>query len=409
MTAVIPQLRTRPPTGIVHHPLLLVEGEEKAGKTWAAALLSKSPRVGATYWIDLGEGCADEYGAIPGVKYEVVVHDGTWADIFGQVLAVKAEATRANAAGEPPTVLVIDTISNEWDGLKDWVSDRARHQPGNQKRLSKNPDAEVVITGNLWNDAFARHHKLMTQLLTFPGVVILTARGKEVAEIKDGQPVEGRRTWRVEGHKSLGYDATLWLRMFRDGDPLVVGARSVHAGIRPGRDEAQPVEGEHDNLLEWLIFDALRYDPATATTRDIKNTTGGELTEEERAQEDEEQDTGRGYSRPRSIPRQQPQRPASTGPSPALVQFCVEAAAADVTTLSDMRAGLTPARLAAPATNAVPRNLADIAQEAGIHVTGSEVTVEQWLDICHDYGVQEACTLAQALQQATQRTPEAAA
>ena len=41
-------LRTRKPTGAVPWPCVLLEGEEKAGKTWALAELSGSERVGQT-------------------------------------------------------------------------------------------------------------------------------------------------------------------------------------------------------------------------------------------------------------------------------------------------------------------------------------------------------------------------
>ena len=72
-------IKSRKPTGVVPYPVILLEGPEKAGKTWAALLLSRSERVGQTYVLDLGEGSADEYGAIPGVRYEVLEHDGTYA------------------------------------------------------------------------------------------------------------------------------------------------------------------------------------------------------------------------------------------------------------------------------------------------------------------------------------------
>jgi hypothetical protein len=43
--------------------------------TWSCAALTASPKVGRCFWIDLAEGAADEYGAIPGADYEVVEHD----------------------------------------------------------------------------------------------------------------------------------------------------------------------------------------------------------------------------------------------------------------------------------------------------------------------------------------------
>lgn len=95
------QLKTRKPTGIVPWPLLLIEGEEGAGKTYSAAQFSSSDHIGQMYWIDLDEGSADEYAAIEGANYLIIEHDGTYRDILEQVEAVHAEARRAAAAGEP--------------------------------------------------------------------------------------------------------------------------------------------------------------------------------------------------------------------------------------------------------------------------------------------------------------------
>ncbi|MCK9894731.1 hypothetical protein [Frankia sp. AgB32] len=276
--AAPPQLQTRKPTGRVSYPLVLVEGGEKSGKTTAAVILSSSGKVGRTLWFDLGEGSADEYGSWPGARYEVVEHDGTYASILGQVRAAKAEARRAADAGELPTVLVMDTGSDLWGGLADWAANRARG------RRKAGPDDEVVVSMDLWNDAKARYRRVMTELLMFPGIVVMIARGGEVAAVEGGRPVEGKKDYKVEGHKSLAYDATVWLRMDRTGPPQIIGARSVHAGIRPGRDRPEKVAAtEADaHLLEWLIFTKLRYDPQTADVRDLRPTTGGELTAEER-------------------------------------------------------------------------------------------------------------------------------
>ena len=57
-------LKTRKPTGRVPWPCILLEGEEKAGKSWALAQLSTSDRIGALYWIDLNEGAGDEYSKV---------------------------------------------------------------------------------------------------------------------------------------------------------------------------------------------------------------------------------------------------------------------------------------------------------------------------------------------------------
>lgn len=271
-------LKVRKPSGIVPWPLVLIEGPEKSGKSWACAEFSASKRVGQMYWLDLGEGAADEYGAIPKANYLVIDHDGSWRDIVAQVEEVKAEAERASTAKEPPVVLVIDSMTAEWASLSDWANQRAKKTESNRKKLAQNPDAEISVSMNFWNDSTARHRKLMTLLLTFPGIVVITARGKEVAAVDDGGKPTGQKDYKVEGHKTLAYDASVWVRLSRDGAPFVVGARSVKHGIRPGVDKPQPAPAF---TVEWLVFDVLGCDPNVAEARDVKPVEGGEPTAEE--------------------------------------------------------------------------------------------------------------------------------
>jgi hypothetical protein len=291
-------LKTRKPTGRVPWPCILLEGEEKAGKSWALAQFSASDRIGALYWIDLNEGAGDEYGAIPGARYQLIEHDGSYAAVLAAVQAVKAEARRAADAGEPPVVLGIDTGSAIWDGLKDWASARAARSARNRELLKRDPNAEIVISQNLWNDAGARWRKLQTELLTFPGIVVVTARGKEVTEVDaQGRPIEGRKTWSVQTHREFPYAATVWVRLRRGRRPLLVGARSIHVGIKPNDDPAKEVTdpAATDRLLEWLVFDALKCDPGTAHVRDLVPFHGGGLLDHERTDEPR---TGRDGGRP---------------------------------------------------------------------------------------------------------------
>jgi hypothetical protein len=272
-------LKTRPPSGRVAPPLILLEGGEKSGKTWSAAELSASGKVGRTFWIDLGEGAADEYGAIPGVRYEIVEHDGTWHSLLSNVLEIREEAARASAAGEPPVVLVIDSMTQEWDLLKDWASSRARKAEFNQKRLRADPNAEIDISMNFWNDAGSRHRSLMTKLMTFPGIVVMIARGKETAAVdSNGKPIPRRKDYSVEGQKNLAYDASAWVRLSRTDKPLLVGLRSVHGGMKPGVDKPETAA---DFTLEWLIFDRLKYDPQNTQVRDLAVPPDPELIREE--------------------------------------------------------------------------------------------------------------------------------
>lgn len=286
-----PQLRSHKPSGAVAAPVILLEGEEKAGKTWAAVLLSRDERVGKVYFLDLGEGTAEEYGAIPGAEFEVLEHDGTYASVLEQILAVKAEAKRAHDAGELPVALLIDSMTDEWDGLREWVNDLARAKPDNQRALAQDPAAELKVSRNLWNLCDKRHRRIITSLLTFPGIVVMTARGKEVSatDPSTGQPYrDGRKDYRVESQKNLAYDAGVWVRMVRGRLPQIIGCRSVHAGIKPGEDQPREVEGHEEDLLAWLIFDVLQY-KAGDGVRTVRNFTGGELTDDEKAEEEPQQ------------------------------------------------------------------------------------------------------------------------
>jgi hypothetical protein len=272
--------KVRRPTGLVTAPLILIEGDEKAGKSWLCAEFSADDRIGQMYWIDLGEGSADEYGKVPGARYLMLDHDGTWTSIITAVEECRDEARRAAEAGEPPVVLTIDQMGAEWSMHKDWASTRARESNSNQLRLRKDPNAEIKVSGNYWNDANDRHARLMRLLMTFPGIVVMVARGKDVAAIgDDGQPTPNARDYRVEGQKAMAFDASVWVRMSRDSHPMIIGARSVRAGVKPthdrlvpgarGRNAPRPIE---DFSLSWLVFEYLGYEAGAAAVRALPDS-----------------------------------------------------------------------------------------------------------------------------------------
>jgi len=259
-------LKTRKPNGRPSHPCILIEGDEKAGKSWMAAEFTGDARIGRSYWIDLAEGDGDLYGAVPGADYEIVEHEGTYLSIYGAIADVHAEAKRAHDAGEPPVMLIIDPIGPLWDLLADWARNRAKESKGNKKLLEDDENAEINVGPTYWNPATERWRRCMTLLLTFPGVVLLLARGKEIALIgADGNPVRGKKDYRVEGHKSLCHDVTAWVRLTRGEHPRIVGGRSVKVDMRP---ESYRPRQMPDFSLGWLLFDALGYDPANARVRD---------------------------------------------------------------------------------------------------------------------------------------------
>jgi hypothetical protein len=257
-----PQIKSRKPTGEVPLPLILLSGDEKAGKSLVPVVLSRSKRIGAMYWIDLGEGTADEYAILPGADYEVIEHDGTYRDILEQVTAIWHEAARAARAGEPPVAIVVDSASAEWTMLVNWTNDRARRSRTGQKKLRDDPDAEIDPTSNLWNDATKRHYRLMNLLMTFPGLAIVTARGKDVMVMGPGGQPTTDKVRKPEGQKGLAYDVDAWIWMTRETFKSdLMGVRSLR--VSPG-DELPTTR--LDNGWEVLDLDAWVFDVLGATS-----------------------------------------------------------------------------------------------------------------------------------------------
>jgi hypothetical protein len=240
--------------------------------------MSRSPRVGQTYAIELGETRIDEYGGLmEGANIELIEHDGSYHQILEQTLAVKAEAARAKAAGEPPVVLIWDSFTFFWDGLRDWITERAKGSNSNKAKLAQDPAAEVDVGRHLWNDAESRYSRVTNQLMTFPGIVLVTARGKWVSatDPRTGQPYrDGRKEYRVESHKSLPYAVGAWLRFTRDNDPQVIACKSGHVGVKYERDSRGQEQNTQSitapkgrDLLDYLIFDVMKYDASQGEQR----------------------------------------------------------------------------------------------------------------------------------------------
>lgn len=279
-TMTVTALRTRQPTGKPSWPLILLAGEAKTGKTWRAAEFSGDPRIGRAYFLDLGEGCADEYGAVPGADYEIIDHNGTWVDIITQVEAVRDVAREALKAGENPVLLVIDSMTAEWAMLSQWTDARARRSKNNRKLLAEDPDAEIDITSNYWNDANSRHNRLMNILKFFPGIVVMTALETEKTQFgPGGRPLENApKVAKPDGQKRLGADATIWVRLSLTEEPVVVGMRSVRHTVIPGKDKPKPWPGF---TLGGLVFDFLGISAETAQVRATPQLDADQVTSDE--------------------------------------------------------------------------------------------------------------------------------
>jgi hypothetical protein len=239
-------LATRKPTGEVAFPLLLIEGVEKTGKTYAALSLSASERVGRRFVLELDEPTADEYASLG--DFEILEHNGTFTSILEQLTA----ATKEPAEDGKPNVIILDTGSALWGLLKDWASYRARNSRKAKKTLEEDPDAEVDISMNLWNDAKDRWYSVINLLRAWPGIGIIVARGREVAKVVNGTPVANQTEWSVEAEKSTPFAVSAVLRMTRPHVATLMSARSLHVDV-PGKGQVLKVDGP----VEHLVFEIL--------------------------------------------------------------------------------------------------------------------------------------------------------
>lgn len=241
----VPPLRTRPPTGIVPFPLLLVEGEDKAGKSFALAQLTASDRVGRSFLLDLGDGTLDEYARLG--SYELLEHDGTWASIYGQVRAACLEPSDPDR----PNVVGIDSGSQVWELLKMWADRRARSSNKNRAILAKDPDAEIDTTMNLWNDAKDRWALLVNTLKAFPGIGVLTASGRDVAVVENGAPTR-EKVWSSDVEKTTKGRVSATVRLRLPHVARLVEVRSLTVDV-PSDGILLPDTG----ALEHVVFEVL--------------------------------------------------------------------------------------------------------------------------------------------------------
>lgn len=241
-----PALRVRLPTGQVAWPLVLIEGLDKVGKSSLAYELSTSPRVDRTFVADLGEGTADEYRDIG--PYELLVHDGTFTSLFGQLQA----ATAVPSADDKPNVIILDDGSKLWKLIKRWTNARARNSAAGKRTIQRDPDGDVDVPMNLWNDAADRWSDVVDLLRDWPGVAVVIAQGQEVSKVENGQPVRGETEWTIEAHKSTRGEVSAIVRVGRDHRATLLGVRKRDLQL-PAAGLLLPAEGALDHLVFALL------------------------------------------------------------------------------------------------------------------------------------------------------------
>lgn len=237
----VPELITRKPTGKPSWPMILLAGGEKSGKSWAGAAFSASEMVGRTFFIEVGEHYADEYGAIPGARYEIVPHDGTYRSIARAVWA----ATKQERVDGKPNAIIFDSGTVLWDMLSDHAQRTA-----NRRWRAKNPNApepedEVQITMDLWNVAKDRFAEIARMLYQFDGPAIITARLEQVAVVGGGKPTN-EKAWKVRAEKNLPFEVDAVIQARKPRTWEITGLRSTRIELPVGETIPMPgftVEG----------------------------------------------------------------------------------------------------------------------------------------------------------------------
>ena len=217
-------LITRKPTGKPPWPIMLIAGVEKSGKTYSAAQASASKLIGRTLWVGVGEDDPDEYGAIPGARFEIVEHDGTYRGILAALIACAAEPAKG-----VPNLIVLDSATRLWDLLCDEqqhvANERAKRKAAKYNKPL--PDEDATITMDQWNTAKQRWAHCIDTLRDHAGPSIVTARLESVTVLDGkGQPTTDR-TWKVKAEKSLPFDVGVTVEMPARGDTWLTGVRSL--------------------------------------------------------------------------------------------------------------------------------------------------------------------------------------
>lgn len=218
MSTALAQLKTRKPTGKPSWPVLLLAGGEKCGKSYAAAALSASDLIDRTFWIEIGEGSADQYGAIPGARYEIVEHDGTFPDLLAVAEAIVAQPSNPNR----PHAIVVDSMTEFWDLL------------GNEQATIAKARKKDTITMDQWNAAKRRWRQFFDVIRKHNGPVIVTARYEQVTVMDDrGQPTK-QKEWKVRAEKNLVFEVDGTIEIPKPRQFYLNGMRSLAMSVPVG-------------------------------------------------------------------------------------------------------------------------------------------------------------------------------
>jgi hypothetical protein len=228
----VTEYKTRKPTGIPSWPILLLAGVEKSGKSYACAEASASDLIGRTLWIGVGEDQPDELGAIPGARFEIVEHDGSYRSILGAV----TWATQQDPVEGKPNLIVLDSAGRVWTLLSDMAQETANERARRKNKGVGEDGADITM--DLWNVAKQRWAHILDELRHHQGPVIVTARLDEVTLVEDGKPVKddhGKiiRQWKVQAEKNLPFEVGAIVQLRAFGEAYLTGVRSLRFRPKP--------------------------------------------------------------------------------------------------------------------------------------------------------------------------------
>ncbi|MFD9394955.1 hypothetical protein ACFWBB_30780 [Streptomyces sp. NPDC060000] len=231
--------RSRKPTGLPNPPMILLAGPEKTGKSRVAAEGTSSDLIGMTYWIEIGgsEGTADYYGRIPGARYEIVPHDGTYQDILD---AVRWAVHQPPAVEGKRNMIVVDNVTVLWDMLSDeqalFARWRAERKAQEQRRRGPNPDLPVTVDPDLWNRAKDRWGEILWHLRRHTGPTLLLARQELVTAFENDKPTRDK-TRKTKAEKNLPSAVDAIVELHALGEAYLTGVRTLHWDVTPGQTE----------------------------------------------------------------------------------------------------------------------------------------------------------------------------
>ncbi|NAE18220.1 AAA family ATPase [Enterococcus hirae] len=217
-------LRTRKPTGKPPWPIILIAGAEKTGKSYACAAASASAFIDRTFWISVGEDDPDELGALPGARFEIVEHDGTYRGVLGAIDAAAAQPFDP----AKPNMIVLDSATRLWD----LIVDDAQAVANSRRNAKAGEDSPISM--DLWNAAKAKWANAMTLLRAHRGPSLVTSRYDLVTVIERGKPTM-EKEWKIKAEKSLPYDVGAVVEMPARGEVYLDSVRSLKFTSEPGR------------------------------------------------------------------------------------------------------------------------------------------------------------------------------